>query len=538
MDRIKLTALIVFITAGSLAAQVNRYMVFFQDKAGTPHSISSPETFLSFDAIQRRTAQNISVIEQDLPVSPTYVQDIRNTGVDVVHQTKWMNGVLVACTAAELAVIEGLSFVTTTEFVAPGGIPPPGGRRRSHKMRMSSTATATADQLAMLGMDEMHADNFRGEGVTIAVFDGGFMGADSGIPFQHIYDEGRWNAAVSYDFVSDNTDVFVYDSHGTQVWSVIGAFQDGVFTGGAYKANFQLYITEDVDSEYRIEEYNWLFAAERADSAGVDIINTSLGYNTFDNSLMNYAKTDMDGNTSVITRSAQIAASKGIFLLCSAGNSGNDPNWQIITAPADGANVLAVGNVNSEGIRSSASSIGPTADGRIKPDVVALGTGITVIKSNGTVGTANGTSFSSPLTAGLVAGLWQKYPEISAVQLMDAIRSSASQSYSPDNFLGYGIPHYRAVKNFIDQQEQEELLDVFPNPTSDLVTIRPRSPEEVEVVDMFILNAQGQTMDQRLIVYTWLDNQYVASLSALSSGLYFLRVQVGTRFYTYKLVKI
>lgn len=538
MAKIKLCIYLVLLTDGVVQAQVNRYMVFFTDKTGTPHTISNPGTYLSPAAIERRESQNIIITESDLPLTPVYVQSVQNTGVTVVHKTKWMNGILVECTSSDLSEIDALPFVSSIELVAPGAVPAPGGRKKSHKMRTSSTeSVATADQLSMLGLDEMHADGFHGEGIILAVFDGGFQGANVTIPFQHVFNESRFNASVSHDFVSDNSNVFVYDSHGTQVWSVIGAYQDGTFIGGAYKSEFQLYITEDVDSEYRVEEYNWLFAAERADSAGVDIINTSLGYNTFDDSQMDYAKTDMDGSTAVIARAAQLAASKGIFLVSSAGNSGNDPNWQIITSPADGEDVLAVGNVNSGGMRSSSSSIGPSADGRIKPDVMALGAGTTVIKANGSVGTGNGTSFASPLGASLVAGLWQKYPSLTNRELLVAIRNSASQTFSPDNFLGFGIPHYRAVSNFLDQQNQQNIVEVFPNPVTDMVTIRPRSPEEVGFTDLQLINAQGQTIDQRSVSYNWLDNEYTANLSAVSAGIYFLKVQVGTRFYMYKVVK-
>ena len=538
MDKIKLSIYLVLLAAGVVQAQVNRYMVFFTDKTGTPYTISNPSAYLSPAAIERRETQNIIISESDLPLTPVYVQSVQNTGVTVVHKTKWMNGVLVECTSSDLPDIEALSFVSSIELVAPGAVPDPGGRKKSHKMRTSSTeSVATADQLSMLGLDEMHADGFRGEGIILAVFDGGFQGANVTIPFQHVFNEARFNASVSHDFVSDNSNVFVYDSHGTQVWSVIGAYQDGTFIGGAYKSEFQLYITEDIDSEYRIEEYNWLFAAERADSAGVDIINTSLGYNTFDDSQMDYAKTDMDGSTAIIARAAQMAASKGIFLVSSAGNSGNDPSWQIITSPADGEDVLAVGNVNSTGMRSTSSSIGPSADGRIKPDVMALGAGTTVIKANGSVGTGNGTSFASPLAASLVAGLWQKYPDLTNQELLEAIRNSASQSFSPDNFSGYGIPHYRAVSNFLDQQNQQNIVEVFPNPVTDMITIRPRSPEEVGFTDLQLINSQGQTIDQRSVSYNWLDNEYTANLSAVSAGIYFLKVQVGTRFYMYKVVK-
>lgn len=526
-------------------AQVDRYMIFFTDKQGTGHTVDHPETFLNERSIQRRVTQDIEVIVEDLPVTVSYIQGVRATGATVLYKTKWMNGALIECTAAQLASVNGLSFVKSadTEFVAPGGTG--GKQKKSLKFGLSSTADDfTQEQLAMLGIDEMHADGYDGEGVIVAVMDGGFSGVNTQQPFQEIYNN-RINQDVSWNFVTNTSNVYQSSSHGTQVLSVLGVKTTvgaDEFSAGAYKATFQLYVTENIPTEYRIEEYNWLFAAERADSAGVDVINTSLGYNTFDDSDMDYEKTDMDGNTAAITRAAQIAASKGIFLVNSAGNSGNDLSWQIITAPSDGEDVLAVGNVNLQGQRSSSSSIGPAADGRTKPDVVALGTGVTVIGSTGSIASNNGTSFSSPLTAGLVAGLRQRYPDLSRADLMDAIRLSASKASSPDNLLGYGIPHYRSVVNYLEitsvETEQNHSLVVYPNPVQDTFTLAPRKPSIVPLSQVAIINAQGQVVTNNNVVYNWPDNSYSMNIGHFLPGVYFLTVRIGKKYETYKLVKI
>lgn len=545
MVRIKL--LLIFLLAGSATvsvAQVNRYMVFFKDKQGTGHSVDNPQTFLNARSIQRRTTQGIDITAEDLPVTNAYVQGVRETGATVLYKTKWMNGVLAICTPAQLAEINALAFVVETELVAPDGLP--GARRkRTNKLRLADTnGDKTIQQLTMLGMDEMHQEGYYGEGVIIAIMDGGFLGVNSAAPFQDIINN-RFNAAVSWDFTANTSNIFQYSEHGTSVLSVIGVEANvgpDQFRGGAYQASFQLFVTEDVETEYRIEEYNWLFAAERADSAGVDIINTSLGYNTFDDGDMDYAKADMDGNTAVITRAAQTAASKGIFLVNSAGNSGTDLSWQIITAPADGRDVLAVGNVNLQGDRSATSSIGPTADQRIKPDVVALGTGVTVIRANGAIGSANGTSFSSPLTAGLIAGLRQKYPNRSTADLLAAVRLSASKASSPDNFLGYGIPHYRAVVNYLEvtsvEPDPNQNLLIHPNPVRDTFTISPKKPSQLQVTNVALANARGQIVTVDNIVYDWPENTYSMSIGHLIPGVYFLTVRIGKKYETYKLVKI
>jgi subtilisin family serine protease len=345
------------------------------------------------------------------------------------------------------------------------------------------------------------------------------------------------NENVSFDFVHRQQDVFHHDDHGTEVFSVIAAYQEGDFTGGAYKANFQLYITEDIKSEYRIEEYNWLFAAERSDSLGVDIVNTSLGYNDFDLSSMDYSMEDMDGATTVITRAAQMAAERGMIVVTSAGNEGNK-SWQIVTAPADAVDVLAVGAVNSLGERTAISSKGPTADNRIKPDVVALGSATAVIKSTGAPGSASGTSLASPLVASLAAGVWQRYPEMTNLEVIDILRKSASQAINPDNFLGYGIPNFKAVVNLKEWTPQDEIFTVFPNPVLETVNIRPNNPEEIASCFLEVVSVRGEILTSQAIAFNWLNRTYTAQATDLPVGVYVLRIRHNNRIYTYKLVKL
>lgn len=538
MARIKLLLIIWISTVSAAVAQVNRYMVFFADKQGTGHSVGNPITFLNQRAIDRRQEQAIEIIAEDLPLTASYVQAVSATGARVLYKTKWMNGVLVECNASQLTAINALPFVkpANTELVAPGAS---GARKgKSNKLKDARTADdETTDQLAMLGMDEMHEDGYTGEDVIIAIMDGGFLGVNTSADFQDVY-ASQLTPNASWDFIAHSADVFKYGDHGTGVLSVIAVHKPGEFTGGAYKATFQLYVTENVSSEYRIEEYNWLFAAERADSAGVDIINTSLGYNTFDDPSMDYAPSDMNGSTAVITRAAQIAASKGIFLVNSAGNSGADAGWKVITAPADGEDVLAVGNVNLQGIKSLTSSVG-LGNGVVKPDVAALGVGVSAYFGNGTTGNRNGTSFSAPLVTGLVAGLKQKYPALSSAELMDAIRYSASQASHPDNQLGYGIPHYRAVVHYLEtENEGGRSLVIHPNPVQDTFTLKLTKPARLQFNEVAIANAQGQFMQGTELVSNWPDNSFSMDIRHLIPGVYFLRVRVGNRYETYKIVKI
>ena len=476
-------------------AQVGRYMIFFKNKTGTPFTISQPSEFLTGPAIARRSLNNSPVTEDDLPVNPAYVQEVRDAGATVYYTTRWMNGVLCEMDASLISTIEGISDVDHVEFIAPGAKPISAGRKssgRGRQQQSNSGGEATLPQLMMLGIDEMHEDNYRGEGVVIAILDGGFPGVNTLAPFEDLRQDGRISS-LSYDYVTGTSDIYHRNDHGTEVLSVISGFEDGVFTGGAYHATFELYITEDVASEYRVEEYNWLIAAERADSSGADIIQSSLGYNIFNNSAMDYTIADLDGQTAVITRAAQMAADRGILVVVSAGNEGSN-SWKKVTPPADAVDLLAVGNAGLNGNRSFSSSIGPTADGRIKPDVMALGTATAVIKQNGSVGSSSGTSLAAPLITSLVAGLRQRYPGIGAKILLSAIRTSASHGFEPDNDTGYGVPHYRAIVNFLEHSEHEEFMVVFPNPADDTLNIRPFDPSMPEILSIDITDTQGRRL--------------------------------------------
>jgi subtilisin family serine protease len=513
-------------------------LVFFKDINGTPFSSSLPGEYLSDRAIERRIKQGISVTEEDLPVNQTYIQDVKVLGVEVMFATRWMNGILVECSPSDIAAVAQLAFVENIEMVAPGNKPVSSGRRKFTSRRASTNSVQPTDkQLSMLGLTDMQAAGFHGEGIVIAIFDAGFEGVNVTDPFQHVFSEGRLNTDVSYDFVFDQPDVYRHDDHGTGVFSVMAGYLPDAYTGGAYKAYYQLYVTEDVGSEYRIEEYNWLFAAERADSAGVDVINSSLGYNLFDNASMNYSTSDLDGKTAVVSQAAQLAAERGIIVVASAGNEGNN-SWGLITPPADNEFVLAAAAVNESGVRASISSKGPSSDGRIKPDVAALGVGVSVIRPSGSIGTSSGTSFASPLIASLVAGVWQRYPDLKNTEIMDAIRSSASQADNPDNFLGYGIPNFKAVVNKIEWIPQENIVDVFPNPVTDTLTIRPQNPVEVSDCRVEIVTTQGQVIADEQIVFNWVDRNYLANFTGLSPGMYFVRVWINERIFCYKIVKM
>jgi hypothetical protein len=322
------------------------------------------------------------------------------------------------------------------------------------------------NQLEMLGIDQMHKENFTGKGVLIGILDSGFSNADKLDVFKDIFAEKR--VLDTYDFVNRETNVYNDHSHGTNVWSCIGSKLDGKLLGTAPDASFALFKTEDVFSETRLEEANWLFAAERADSLGVDVINTSLGYTTFDNSRQNYSYQDLDGDKALITRAADWAASKGIIVVVSAGNSGND-SWKYIGTPADADSVISVGAVDSDENYASFSSLGPRVDGMVKPEVSAKGLRTTLSTDQNSVVLGNGTSFAAPLIAGMMANFVQAFPSLSAMELRDILIQSGSVYGNPNEKLGHGIPNYLRAKDIANIQNLIKSTDkdvlVFPNPS-------------------------------------------------------------------------
>ncbi len=532
----KLTCFLCFLfIALALPAQtINRYIVFFKDKAATSYTVTNPQQFLSAKAIERRTKQGIAITEEDFPVNSSYISQVKATGAKTYFSSRWMNCVLVETTANVIDQIRILPTVGSIEFVAPNKKLSSARVRKVRSKKEMTLATATINQLQQIGLNEMQADGYRGEGINIAVLDSGFPGVNTASAFQHIFQENR--LIDSYDFIAKSGNVYGYDDHGTEVLSVIGAYSENSFNGGAYKANFHLYVTEDAGSEYRIEEYNWLFAAERADSAGVDVINSSLGYNTFDDESMDYNKTQLDGKTAVISRAAAKAIAKGIVVVCSAGNEGSN-SWRQVTPPADVNGILAIGAVTAAGARSSFSSVGPTADNRIKPDVMALGSGTSVIRPSGTSGTESGTSVASPLIASMAAGVLQAHPGITVQDVYRSIIRSSSQSANPDNLNGYGIPNYEGINEYFAIEGYDDEITIYPNPvTSSSVSIAIKHPS-TEAIQVVIYNAQGKLMMETSTVIYWLTNPVRYDISSFGPGVYIVKVKSGEQVKTMRLVK-
>jgi len=530
MVRIKPLIILLIFLPGLALAQTNRYMVFLTDKDGSAYSVNAPGEFLSAKSIERRNNQGIAVIEEDLPVNDTYIQGIKDLGVDVYFTSKWLNAALIQTDESNITDIESLSYVSRVEYIAPNS-KLTFNSRKFEEDDYQDVQTQNGQQLSLLGIETLHGDNLYGSGISMAFFDGGFLGVDNTDAFKHIFDEDR--LTFQYNMVENNTEVFHSSSHGTKVFSTVAAEITDIFEGVASKADFMLFITEDVSGEFRIEEYNWLIAAEKADSAGVDIINSSLGYNIFDDPSMDYTYEDLDGNTAVITQAASIASTKGILVVTSVGNEGNN-SWGFLTVPSDADNILAVGSVTSEGVISNFSSSGPSADGRIKPDVVAMGGSAKIVGSTGTITSGSGTSYAAPQVAGLAALLWESNPELTNLELRDLIIELSNRSENPDNQYGYGIPSFNSTLGFGDDFGNVAMA-VFPNPVSEnwlnieLEGLAGR-------INFSIIDTKGQRLYTKSIDN--FNSKSTLDISNLAPGIYLLETIYQNHLYKARFVKL
>jgi subtilisin family serine protease len=433
------------------AGDVYYFRVYLKDKGPSVYSLEKPETFLSSGAIERRQKQNREIDLTDLPVSPLYTDTLESLGAQVVTQSKWLSTVvlsspdsLFAERAQRLPMVDSVKRVWKGAEGEKGDAPAPDGKDTTRlspgEAGVSSFYGYARTQIEMLNGVKLHQAGFTGEGIRVAVIDAGFLHADRITAFDSLRIAGCRN------FVSPGESVFDDDEHGTKVLSCMAACLPGVMAGTAPRALYWLLKTEDGRSEYPVEEDYWVAAVEFADSAGVEVISTSLGYFRFDDPEANYAPEALDGKTSPASRAAALAAAKGMLVFCSAGNEGKS-DWGKITFPSDADGILTVGAVTAGGEKSDFSSVGFTADGRVKPDVAAMGTGCCVIDGGGHIRYVNGTSFATPILAGLGVCLRQALPALSNTEIIHLIRQSSGQYKRPDAGKGYGIPDvYKAYK--------------------------------------------------------------------------------------------
>lgn len=429
-----------------------QYMIrlALRDKNGTTGSLDNPSEYLSAKALERRQRQSLKVDSTDLPVSQQYLDDLRAQGLRVVCKSKWNNTVVVMAKSQQrVRQLERLPYVRDARLVwiSPDSLASKSKRLQWHRefnmwddLRMSHYG-ATIEQAEMLHAEALHRAGYKGRGMTIAVLDGGFMNVDVIPAFKDV------SIAGTADLLGTDYHNGLFDDvdHGTKVLSTMAVNMPEVYVGTAPEASYWLLRCEDTTTEQLVEEDFWASAAEYADSVGVDIVTSSLGYHAFDYKEMNYRYAHLDGHTALISHTASMLADKGIVFVCSAGNDGMGA-WKKINVPADAHNVVTVGAVTPKGVNASFSSIGPTADGRVKPDVMACGSPTAVITGRGTLLRDVGTSFAAPQVAGMVACLWQSMPKLTAKEIISLVIRNSSNYAMPDNIYGYGIPDFSKQK--------------------------------------------------------------------------------------------
>jgi serine protease AprX len=563
---ISILLFLVFIVGKPLFAQVTtgpkKYWITFKDKSNSPYSINTPEQFLSEAALKRRQLQNIPIKENDLPVNQLYVDQIQNLGIQVISRSKWFNAITIQVEDTSiLSTINNLPFVNgysqvarlkaktaADDFMADLRRMAEATEAKQRKANSTQTKSAANSgvygasnvQIEMIGGTKLHEMGFTGKGMTIAVLDAGFYNVDQINHFDSLRQSGR--LLGTKDFVQGGTQVFEDNSHGMSVLSTMAANTPGEIVGTAPQANFWLLRTEEAATEFIIEEYNWVAGAEFADSVGAWIINSSLGYTRFDDTLTSHTFNQLDGNTTPITIGADLAASKGILVVNSAGNSGGDA-WRFIGAPADGDSVLTIGAVNSERAYASFSSRGPSVDGRIKPNVCAMGQQSVLVVSSGEVARSNGTSFSSPILAGMAACLWQAHPTASAMEIFKAIEQSADQYENPDDMKGFGIPdfleaHSILARTQLNQSASDSIVNVFPNPFIEGLSLEYFSTTEQEITVTVHKLSGKRVYEEKIKVYPFVNNLLqLEKLKKVSSGTYTVSVNNGKNVFVKRIIK-
>lgn len=542
--------LLLFISVGANAQSNEQVYTFqFSDKDNTPYSLSNPLEFLSQRAVDRRKRQNISLDEKDLPVDPSYVQAVLDEGGIYLTHSKWFNSVTVRVQNDNIRdsildlpfVIHEIPVAKRSNESADVGKIFPLAEQKSNPILTENSYGFAFNQIDMINGVSLHNQGFKGEGMLIAVLDGGFIRVDEFSIFNKLRDDGR--LVATWDFVNQNEEVYSSSSHGQSVLSTMAGYSPGTFIGTAPEANYMLLKTEDVGSEFPVELEYWIAGAEFADSAGADIINSSLGYTRFDEASLDFEYADMDGNTTRGSQGADIAASRGILVVNSAGNSGNKP-WRYIGAPSDGDSVLAVGAVSQDGFIANFSSVGPSSDGEVKPNVCAQGQGATIMSGGGQIATGNGTSFSGPIIAGMAACLWQaNLDSATNMDVFHAIEQSAHLYNNPDESYGYGIPDFAKanllLKNVQPTNEAEsELFTVYPNPFTYVVSGTYYASGNQDVI-IRLVNSLGQEVrrieqfagDQSPVLFQFDDLQH------LTEGIYTLQIQADSGKYYQKLMK-
>ena len=533
--RFILLPLMMILLSASISAQ-DTYYIRFTDKNHNSYSIDRPEVFLSARSIERRRAQHIPIKETDLPLTDSYVNTILPLADRIVYKLKWDNAIIFKSSdTAFTSKVKQIPFVKSVTKIS--GACPSTVQKKFDPASLRNLPTtpldtgfygAAANQNAMININALHQMGYWGDGILIAVMDGGFAGVSTNPYYTQTYAQSR--VLYTWNYVHDTSDVYGYDAHGAETFSCIAANIPNKMVGTAPNAQFLLFITEDVRSEKIIEEYNWANAAEVADSIGADVISTSLGYTTFDviDSIYNTTYGSLNGDSTPIAKAVNIAASKGILVITSAGNNGND-SWHYLDTPGDADSGVAVGAVNAQGNIVDFSSWGPNSAGVLKPNICAQGLNASVVMTNGLLGSNSGTSFSCPITAGAFACLREAFPSVPSRTMIDAVQQSANHFGNPNDDYGYGIPDFGLAYKYLKVLYPADTLTtiyslVYPNPFTAsfniLISGLLNSP-----LNLDIYNLIGQKV--WAVSYplgTYPDNIISVNMPDLDNGSYILRI--------------
>jgi serine protease AprX len=549
------------------AADYEMIWVEFKDKSQSNYSLNRPHEFLSPKAIERRLKQSIPIDTLDLPVSKIYIETIlSDSTLQLYYTSRWFNGALFRSVSHEaMKRLSDFDFVSLVEVAKPVSIST--GKHSSQQSTERDITNrfndnrnnfftglnpfssyiyqpwqagygASETQIRMLNGHSLHDEGMWGNNITIAVLDGGFRAVDTMKAFEALWQQDK--ILGYYDFVENKEQLYTGHAHGTYVLSVMAAYIPGEYAGVAPEASYWLLRTEDAATEFRIEEYNWLAGAEFADSVGADIINSSLGYTQFDDPSQNYQYSDLDGSTTRVSRAANIAFSRGMLVVNSAGNYGTQA-WRYIGSPADAKGVLAVGATDSRQQIASFSSVGPSSDGRIKPQILAQGQGVAIVNYLGTISSANGTSFSSPLIAGMSACLWGKYPHITNEEIKNAIIASGDRFFKPDSVYGYGMADFKVASDLLEKQfDNNKFIKLISNPLIPGSKISFYSLQQ-ELISIELINSSGQKVwakDNITILEGFNEIQPFTDIISLTSGMYLIRVNFNNKSELIKAIKL
>jgi len=512
------------------------YRVYFNDKGSGPESWS-PEELLSPAAAARREKLGIPFpVLSDIPVSREHITTVTGLGLSFRCASKWMNTALFSYDKqADTGELAELWFIDSVRLVKQPSVP---AKSAGSKYGLTSPATdpdAFDPRLPHNGQ-VLHQSGFNGRNKLIAVLDAGFLNADIIESLTSLH--ARGGVIATRDFVKGAEYVYDYHTHGTSVMSILAGVIPGILNGTAPGADYLLLRTEDNESEFPVEEDYWAAGAEYADSAGADIITSSLGYFAFDDPSMDYTFSDMDGNTAFITRAADMAASKGILVVNSAGNERNN-DWLRIIAPSDGDSVLGVGAVRHDLTISDFSSAGYSSDGQVKPDVVAPGVSLPIQFEPGVWHTGSGTSFSCPVISGLCASLMQAVPEASPTEIIDALHRSSDRYNYPDTLFGYGLPDFLKTLGYLEEILTfipEVMMTAGPNPFVDEINLWFREAPGTLTVTVSS-NTGSQVKQQHFPIYASRSLR-IEGFGRMAQGIYFVRVETEQGERVFKMIRL